>query len=199
MIILWRIWFVCVVVFLIHCIFKDEIRGGGIKHGYPIEDRNIIDNVTQKLISYGMTKADVWNFLDKLVKKNRSLGGKIRMFAAIEEWVTRNIAITFFRWLKNNENIESEFVRATFEDLKKSVLNRNFERTHEILVNDGIPTDSTMKEIIEPLINLYLDRANLGFLQKLLNVLYVFYYMGVYLMRLLVLQNSKIDFYFLCS
>uniref|UniRef100_A0A914D0R0 Uncharacterized protein n=1 Tax=Acrobeloides nanus TaxID=290746 RepID=A0A914D0R0_9BILA len=136
-----------------------EIRGGGIKHGYPIEDRNIIDNVTQKLISYGMTKADVWNFLDKLVKKSRSLGGKIRMFAAIENW------------LKNNENIESEFVRATFEDLKKSVLNRNFERTHEILVNDGIPTDSTMKEIIEPLINLYLDRANLGFLQKLLNVL----------------------------
>jgi hypothetical protein len=70
-------------------------------------------------------------------------------------------------------------------------LNRNFERTHEILVNDGIPTDSTMKEIIEPLINLYLDRANLGFLQKLLNVLYVFYYMGVYLMRLLVLQDTK--------
>jgi hypothetical protein len=79
--------------FLIHYIFKDEIRGGGIKHGYPIEDRNIIDNVIQKLISYGMTKADVWNFLDKLVKKNRSLGGKISMSAAIEKWVTRNIAI----------------------------------------------------------------------------------------------------------
>lgn len=60
----------------------------------------------------------------------------------------------------------------TYQKLKKLVFDeRSAEKVHEFLICRGFPPETDFNEITEPLIYLYIETANWGYVQKLLQML----------------------------
>jgi hypothetical protein len=87
----------------------------------------------------------------------------------------------FFRWLKTkkdscfpkeNAQVESRKAALNYKLLHNFVtVAKNVEKVHEFLVYRGFPPDTDFDEIAEPLLYLYLESANWGYVQKLLQML----------------------------
>lgn len=61
-----------------------------------------------------------------------------------------------------------------YQQLKKLVMDeRNVQKTHQFLLLRDFPPDTNFEEITEPVLLLYLETANWGYLQKLLQLLWV--------------------------
>lgn len=68
--------------------------------------------------------------------------------------------------------MESRLAAMDYAMLKRLVLEeKNAEKVHEFLTRREFPPDTDFHEIAEPLLYLYIETANWGYLQKLLQLL----------------------------
>jgi hypothetical protein len=73
---------------------------------------------------------------------------------------------------KPDTQLEQRKASMDYEELRKLVIDKqNAEKTHEFLLLRGFPPETDFFEITEPLIYLYVETANWGYVQKLLQML----------------------------
>ncbi|KAI6199289.1 hypothetical protein M3Y96_00611200 [Aphelenchoides besseyi] len=138
---------------------------------YPsMSDVQRLQKVAEVISSYGVPMKDVWLIYFNMLRDSRN--GKINIVVSEE-----NMA----RWLKERKEscfpVPDQMAQArleamNYEKLRKLVFEeRNAQQVHSFLLQRGFPPQTNFEEITEPLLYLYIDTANSGYVQKLLQLL----------------------------
>ncbi|KAI6192855.1 hypothetical protein M3Y99_01914500 [Aphelenchoides fujianensis] len=138
---------------------------------YPhISDVQRLQKVADVIASYGVPARDVWLMYFYMLRESRQ--DKLNIVVSDE-----NMA----KWLKErktacfpdpNPAAQQKLEAMTYAQLRNLVLNeKNAEKTHHFLLQRGFPPHTNFEEITEPLLYLYLEFANWGYVQKLLQML----------------------------
>lgn len=120
------------------------------------EGRGLLDVVNSKLLSYGMAKPDLIDLWKKLIKYYNI---KLIPSTCIEAWINEN------------EVDDSFGSPPTDENFKNAISTRDIGKIHEMLTKYNFLSEANIQEIIEPLMNLYIESASLSYMQKLLDIM----------------------------
>lgn len=137
-----------------------------------LNDKEKLDVVSKVLESFGIKSELTWNSLFDFAKSVNE--GTHKFYLPIN---FKN----FISWLKDENEKISKKKRAaaaekeskyTYRLFKKILSNGDLERMHLFLIQrGGFPPETKFDEELDPLLNMYLDHANIGYLRKLLQIL----------------------------